>query len=99
MLLVFELACIVKLILSLAYCIALEVPVVVQCKVCNNYAILIKDRDFKLFKNVIGDDHIFHDLLPPKRRRVLREHKHNFILPRVKTKCFKHFFLNKCLFN
>ena len=60
---------------------------------------LLRDRDSKLFKNVISDDHILHDLLPPKRRRVLREHKHDFILPRVKTECFKHCFLNRCLFN
>ena len=60
---------------------------------------LIKDRGSKLFKNVISDDHILHDLLPPKRRRVLRERKHDFILPRVKTERFKHCFLNRCLFN
>ena len=38
---------------------------------------LIKDRDSKLFKNVIRDDHILHDLLLPKRKRVLRERKHD----------------------
>ena len=59
----------------------------------------IRDRDSKLFKNVISDDHKLHNLLPPKRRRVLREHKHDFILPRVKTECFKNCFLNRCLFN
>ena len=37
---------------------------------------LIKDRDSKLFKNVIRDDHILHDL-------------HDFIFPRVRTECFK----------
>ena len=60
---------------------------------------LLRDRDSKLFKNVISDDHILHDLLPPKKRRVLREHKHDFILPRVKTECFKNCFLNRYLFN
>ena len=54
---------------------------------------LIKYRDSELFKNVISDDHILHDLLPLKRRRVLRERKHDFILPRVKTERFKHCFL------
>ena len=54
---------------------------------------LIKNRDSELFKNVISGDHI-----PPKRRCVLRECKHDFILPRVKTERFKHFFLNRCLF-
>ena len=44
---------------------------------------LIKNRDSELFKNVISGDHI-----PPKRRCVLRECKHDFILPRVKTERF-----------
>ena len=60
---------------------------------------LLRDRDSKLFKNVISDDHKLHNLLPPKKRRVLREHKHDFILPRVKTECFKNCFLNRYLFN
>lgn len=59
---------------------------------------LIKDRDSKLFKNVIRDDHILHDLLPPKRKRVLRERKHDFIFPRVRTERFKQSFLNRCIF-
>ena len=54
---------------------------------------LIENRDSELFKNVISGDHIL-----PKRRFVLRECKHDFILPRVKTERFKHFFLNRCLF-
>ena len=54
---------------------------------------IIKNRDSELFKNVISGDHIL-----PKRRCVLRECKHAFILPRVKTERFKHFFLNRCLF-
>ena len=60
---------------------------------------LLRDRDSKLFKNVISDDHKLHNLLPPKKRRVLREHKHDFLLPRVKTECFKNCFLNRYLFN
>lgn len=59
---------------------------------------LIKDRDSKLFKNVIRDDHILHDLLPPKRKCVLRERKHDFIFPRVRTERFKQSFLNRCIF-
>ena len=54
---------------------------------------LIKNRDSQLSKNVISGDHIL-----PKRRWVLRECKHDFIQPRVKTERFKHFFLNRCLF-
>ena len=36
---------------------------------------LIKDRDSKLFKNIIRDTHILHDLLhvPPKRKRVFHK--------------------------
>ena len=56
---------------------------------------LIKNRDSELFKNVTSVDHILHDLLSPKRRCVLRECKHDFILPRVKTECFKNCFLNR----
>ena len=59
---------------------------------------LIKDRDSKLFKNLIRDDHILHDLLPLKRKRVLRERKHDFIFPRVRTERFKQSFLNRCIF-
>ena len=44
---------------------------------------LIKNRDSELFKNVISGDHIL-----PKRRCVLRECEHDFILPRVKTERF-----------
>ena len=44
---------------------------------------LIKDRDSKLLKNVIRDNHILHDLLPPKRKRVLRERKHDLKFPRL----------------
>ena len=64
--------------------------------VTKNIAILdlIKDRDSKFFKNVIRDDHILHDLLPPKRKRVLSELKYDFIFPRVRTERFKHSFLN-----
>ena len=51
-----------------------------------------------LFKNVIRDDHILHDLLPQKRKRVLRERKHDFIFPRVRTERFKQSFLNRCIF-
>ena len=58
---------------------------------------LIKDRDSKLFKNVIRDDHILHDLLPPKRKRVLRERKLEFIFPWVRTERFKQSFLNRCI--
>ena len=45
---------------------------------------LIKDRDSELFKNVISGDHILHDLLPPKRRCVLREHNMTLYYPELK---------------
>ena len=59
---------------------------------------LIKDRDSdsELFKNATSDDHIPHDLLPPRKRRVLRERMYDFIyLELNRTHCF----LNRCLFN
>ena len=59
---------------------------------------LIKDRDSQLFKNVIRDYHILHDLLPPKRKQVLHERKHDFIFPRVRTECFKQSFPYRCIF-
>ena len=59
---------------------------------------LNKDRDSKLFQNVIRDNHILHDLLPPKRKRVLRERKHDFIFPRVRAERFKQSFLNRSIF-
>ena len=59
---------------------------------------LIKDRDSKLFKNVIRDHHILQDLLPPERKLVLCERKHDFIFPRVRTERFKQSFLNTCIF-
>ena len=61
---------------------------------------LTKDRDSKLFKNVIRDYHILHDLLPPKRKQVLHERKHDFIklFPRVRTECFKRSFPYRCIF-
>ena len=33
---------------------------------------------WKLFKNIIRDDHELHDWLPPKRRLVLRGCQHEF---------------------
>ena len=48
--------------------------------------------------NVIRDDHIVLALLPPKRKRVLRERKHGFVFPRVRTERFKQSFLNRCIF-
>ena len=39
-----------------------------------------------------------HDLLPPKRTRVLRKRGHNFIQPKIRTERFKGSFVNRCLF-
>ena len=33
-----------------------------------------------------------------KRTRSLRERKHNYILPKVKTERFKRVYVNRCLF-
>ena len=68
----------------------------------NLYAIaeVIRNRDCKLW-NTITDTHShpLYQLLPPKKQRFLRNRGHDFILPAVKTKRFKRFFINRCLFN
>ena len=38
------------------------------------------------------------DLLPERRKRLLRKRGHEFILPKVYTERFKNIFLNRCLF-
>ena len=61
---------------------------------------LNEERDEKLFSKIANDpEHVLYDLLPEKRYRSLRERKHPFILPKVKTELYKRSFSKKCLFN
>ena len=66
------------------------------------YAIaeVIRNRDCKLW-NTITDtpSHPLYQLLLPKKQRFLWNRGHDFILPAVKTECFKRYFINRCLFN
>ena len=60
---------------------------------------IIKQRDHLLFNNIINNsEHCLYDLLPPKRKRMLRNRKHNFTLPSIRTERFKQSFINRCLF-
>ena len=62
---------------------------------------LVEERDKSLFAKIVNSDseHILYDLLPEKKSRYLRERKHSFILPKIKTERFKRSFLNRCLFD
>ena len=58
-----------------------------------------RNRDRDLFNRITSDSgHLLFDLLPPKRKRALRDRSHDFIPPRVKTERFKRAFVNRCLF-
>ena len=59
----------------------------------------IRTKDTKLWSNVTAQNHCLNDLLPPQKTRTLRERGRNFILPQVRTKCFKRCFINWCLFH
>jgi hypothetical protein len=60
---------------------------------------LICKYDDKLFKEICShENHALKDMLPPTRNRLLRDRKHNFILPRIKTERFKNAFINRCIF-
>ena len=60
----------------------------------------IRARDKQLWGKITKDlKYLLHSLLPPKKRRILRQRGHNFILPAVKTARFKRCFINRCLFN
>ena len=53
-----------------------------------------------LFAKIVNDpDHVLHNLLLEKRSRTLRDRKHSFIFPMIKTERFKRSFLNRCLFD
>ena len=56
---------------------------------------LIRNRDYQLWNKIVEDpSHTLCDLLPPKRKRQLRNRRHNFLLPKVLRS-----FSNRCLFN
>ena len=61
---------------------------------------IIADRDRSLWNKLNNDpDHCLKDLLPERRRcRSLRNRRHNYILPHVRTERFKRCFINRCLF-
>ena len=51
---------------------------------------LVEENNKALFAKIVKDpDHPLHNLLPEKRSRNLRERKHSFILPMIKTERFK----------
>ncbi len=57
---------------------------------------LIEEKDKALFAKIVNDpDHVLHNLLPEKRSRTLRDRKHSFIFPMIKTEHFN----NWCLFD
>ena len=60
---------------------------------------IIADRDRLLWNKLNNNpDHCLKDLLPERRRcRSLRNRRHNYILPQVRTECFKCCFINRCL--
>ena len=61
---------------------------------------LIEERDIILCNKIVNDsEHVLQELLPEKKRRILRDREHPFILPKVTTERFKRSFLNRCLFN
>ena len=54
-------------------------------------SVIVADRDRKLWNCIINNpEHALYDLLPPKRKRVLRKRGHDFILPKVQNDSRKH---------
>jgi hypothetical protein len=50
---------------------------------------LVEEKDKALFSKIVKDpDHALNNLLPERRSRTLRERKHSFILPMIKTERF-----------
>jgi hypothetical protein len=50
---------------------------------------LVEEKDKALFAKIVEDpDHALHNLLPEKRSITLRDRKHSFILPMIKTERF-----------
>jgi hypothetical protein len=93
------------LILSLFHYVGIEVwgsalhNKYLQCNELINSQ-LVEEKDKSLFVKIVKDpDHVLYNLLPERRSRTLRERKHSFILPMIKTERFKRSFLNRCLFD
>ncbi len=60
---------------------------------------VINERDHKLWNKIVSNpDNPLNELLPPQRTRCLRERRHKYILPKVRTERFKRVFINRCLF-
>ena len=56
-------------------------------------------RDSDLFNIIISDTgHVFYNLLPPKRLRVLGEKGYDLILPKAKTDRYKRAFVKRWFF-
>ena len=60
---------------------------------------VIEERDKCVFDKIRKNpEHNLYELLHAKKQRLLREQKHDFILPKIKTERFKQSFLNRCLY-
>ena len=60
---------------------------------------VIKDRDLRLWKGIMGtSSNPLQDLPPPLKNRALRGRSHPYQIPRVNTERFKKCFVNKYLF-
>ena len=62
---------------------------------------VIQTRDKQLWEQITHTDtHCLTDLLLSKRTyQSLRQHGHNYMLPRIRTDCFKRCFINRSLFH
>ena len=61
---------------------------------------VIKDRDVRLWKSIMGtSSHPLRHLLPPLKNRALHGTSHPYQIPRVNTKRFKKCFVNRRLFD
>jgi hypothetical protein len=59
---------------------------------------IITDRDRKLWKRIINNEHnSLQELLPNKINRPLRQRGHEFELPLVRTERYKRSFINTLL--
>jgi len=74
----------------------------VKCDIQHETSIqqVIKDRDVRLWKSIMGtSSHPLQDLLPPLKNRALRGGSHPYQIPRVNTERFKKCFVNRRLFD
>ena len=71
---------------------------------CQTFGIddLISAGDKKLFRQMSGESHCLHPLLPTQRNKkltnCLRKRGHNYQLPHIQSTLFKNSFVNRCLF-